>query len=258
MSRKHAELEREFIDELAKRTGRSLDAWMAAIDTARLSDRNAIIDWLRPQGLTFAHASWLERIHHNGGRPIYVGTATQPMPAGQTAGQEAPSPSRLTAFQQPAPAVTARPAPPITLASPKAPSPHSQEQTPTAASIPPPSSDTADPFGALLARGKGLRPLADRLLREITRAAPGATTAAAGDLILHANPTVFACLHIGAKELRLGLTLEGMNLPPPFLPPRIPGAPTGISHMLVLNDARQLDNALSQLIVLANAKANPT
>ncbi len=79
MSRKHAELEREFIEELANRTGSTLSEWMTAIDGTGIADRNAIIDWLRPQGLTFAHASWLERIHHNGGRPIYVGTTAPPV-----------------------------------------------------------------------------------------------------------------------------------------------------------------------------------
>src|SRR5262245_60747304 len=82
MSRKHAELEREFIEDLEPRTGRSLGEWMAAIDAAGLADKNAIIDWLRPQGFTFANASWLERIHNNGGRPIYPDVGAPAVPAG--------------------------------------------------------------------------------------------------------------------------------------------------------------------------------
>ena len=53
-------------------TGRDLAGWMAAISESGLSERNAIIDWLRHQGFQFAKASWLERIHHNGGRLIYA------------------------------------------------------------------------------------------------------------------------------------------------------------------------------------------
>ncbi len=263
MSRKHAELEREFIDELANRTGRSLDAWMGEIDEAGLTDRNAIIDWLRPQGLTFAHASWLERIHHNGGRPIYLGNGTQPgsptQPATQLTPQLATQPSQSPARQPlPTNAIAAsaeRPAPPIQ----NSPRFKSDAQPPTSAPPNPPRvSDAADAVGTLLAKGKGLRPLADKLLREITRALPGSTITAAGDLVLLANPSVFACVHIGAKELRLGLSLEGMNPAPPALPVRIPGAPAGISHMMVLNDARQLDDHLAKLVILANAKASPT
>ena len=46
--------------------------------SAGLSDKNEIIDWLREQSLPFARASWLERIHRNGGKPIYLrSTATE-------------------------------------------------------------------------------------------------------------------------------------------------------------------------------------
>ena len=82
MTRKHFELEREFIGDLEGRTGRTLPGWMAVIDAAGVVGKNEIIDWLRPQGFTFAHASWLERIHNNSGRPIYseppMGTVRSP------------------------------------------------------------------------------------------------------------------------------------------------------------------------------------
>ena len=55
---------------------------MTAIAGSRSDNRNDIIDWLRQQGFTFAHASWLERIHHNGGRLIYEGgDGRMPRPA---------------------------------------------------------------------------------------------------------------------------------------------------------------------------------
>jgi hypothetical protein len=43
-----------------------------AIAAQGFADKNETIDWLRAQGFPFARASWLERIHSNGGRPIYM------------------------------------------------------------------------------------------------------------------------------------------------------------------------------------------
>src|SRR5262249_58156504 len=72
MARDQEEEEREFLADLEARTGRDLARWMAAIAARNFSDKNEVIDWLRGQGIPFARASWLERIHSNGGRPIYL------------------------------------------------------------------------------------------------------------------------------------------------------------------------------------------
>lgn len=247
MSRKHAELEREFIDDLPSRTGRSLEDWMSAIRAAGLSEKNAIIDWLRPQGLTFAHASWLERIHNNGGRPIYIGTSepvrTEPFrPA--VAGVPPPSsppppvlekaaPLRQPAARDPRPASTKMPFPP-----------------------PVPAAGSADVAGLLL-RAKGLRPLAEMLIREVRAAAPGVTvTAAPAELISFANPREFAVLLTGPKELRLGLHLGDATPDSAASPARIPGTGGHITHMLVVNDARQVGPPLIELIRCADRLAN--
>ena len=50
---------------------------MAAIAAQGFSDKNETIDWLREQGIPFARASWLERIHSNGGKPIYLHQAAE-------------------------------------------------------------------------------------------------------------------------------------------------------------------------------------
>ena len=71
MATDEREEEREFLGGLKARTGRDLGDWMAAIAAQGSADKNQIIDWLREQGLPFARASWLERIHSNGGKPIY-------------------------------------------------------------------------------------------------------------------------------------------------------------------------------------------
>ena len=73
MAKDEREEEREFLSGLKARTGRDLGEWMAAIAAQGSADKNEIIDWLREQSLPFARASWLERIHRNGGKPIYSG-----------------------------------------------------------------------------------------------------------------------------------------------------------------------------------------
>jgi len=89
MARDEEEEEREFLADLEARTGRNLAEWMAAIAARNFSDKNEAIDWLRGQGIPFARASWLERIHSNGGRPIYL--------------HQLPKPSSEKKLQPPAP-----------------------------------------------------------------------------------------------------------------------------------------------------------
>lgn len=258
MSRNFVDLERQLIEDLERRTGRSLEAWMAAIDAAHLEDKNAVIDWLRPQGFTFANASWLERIHNNAGKPIYLGqidaprrieapppqaapprptlrnpTPSNPLPASQTATNAAPP--------GPAPAASPRPKPP-------------------AAANPqpvPPAAASASALAATLARGKAYRPLAELLVRTIARTLPGVETAVENDVVRFCNPREFATLHVTAKELRLGLGLVDTPVTSPLLPSRLTAAPPWITHMLVLTDARQVGDELAELLRVANATTNP-
>ncbi len=90
MSTDYAEKERNFIAGLAEDTGRDLAAWMTAISGSGFNERNAIIDWLRHQGFQFANASWLERIHHNGGRLIYADDVEHAVPAARPASRAFP------------------------------------------------------------------------------------------------------------------------------------------------------------------------
>ena len=75
MSTDWQEKEREFLTSLKADTGRDLGEWMRVVAAQNLPHRNDIIDWLRQQGFPFSKASWLERIHHNNGRPIYLDPA---------------------------------------------------------------------------------------------------------------------------------------------------------------------------------------
>ena len=243
MSRKHADLERELIEDLEPRTGRSRAQWMAAIAAAGLADKNAIIDWLRPQGLTFAHASWLERIHNNGGRPIYLDAGARD----ESAATAAPSPP-----PGPLPIPSALPAAPSAMA-PRAP-PARPEARPTATAAPAAGAVSLD---SLLARGKGLRPLAEMLIREISTVLPGTIAVPAGELVSLAHPAELAALWIGPRELRLGLDLGDVPFEGPLARARLPGGGPRITHMVVVTDARQIAAPLLDLVRLADARSNP-
>jgi hypothetical protein len=92
MSADEREEEQRFLADLKARSGRELAEWMAAISAQKFADKNDTIDWLRAQGFPFARASWLERIHTNGGKPIYAHEppkpAAAPAPRPQPKGRE--------------------------------------------------------------------------------------------------------------------------------------------------------------------------
>ena len=219
MSRNYVEIEQELIADLAHRTGRDLAQWMVAIEAAGLTEKNAIIDWLRPQGFTFANASWIERIHHNGGRPIY------------------PPPHAVARTAQPSPASMPQPIAPRN----------------------PPLAGAADPaqLGSMAARGKAFRPLAELLIAEIRRALPDVIVAIDADLVVFARPHPLAVLAIGPRELRLGLDLGDWPFDAEVVKARMAGASPRITHMTILTDARRISPPLLDLVRHADSRANP-
>ncbi len=230
MTRNFVELERELLADLERRTSRSLAEWMAAIDAAGLDGKNAVIDWLRPQGFTFANASWLERIHNNGGRPIYLDQPIGPPRFQQQQERSRPQPQPAQAApRQPVPA------PPRPIPAPSAP----------------------DAVRELLARGKAFRPLAEHLLRELERTLPGVVISVDGELVVLARPRVLAALMTTPRELRLALDLGERPFDATVVKARMPGAAARLGHMLVLNDARQVAPPLLELVRHADLRANP-
>jgi hypothetical protein len=231
MARDEQEQEQEFLADLEVRTGRNLAQWMALIAAQGFTDKNETIDWLRAQGIPFARASWLERIHSNGGKPIYgaepssrpAKPAPQPRPAAQ---------ARPEAQQRPEP-------PPKPAPAPRAPS----------------ERDKAD-LESLLAAAKGYRPLYHLLEAEIRSAVPILTiTPKPGHIALGA-PGEFAAVTLHATELRLGLALSDGPFDMPLQKTKMRGVAAAISHMLVLTDARQINPELIKLIKAANARVN--
>jgi hypothetical protein len=188
---------------------------MAAISAQGFDDKNQAIDWLRTQGFPFARASWLERIHANGGRPIYLAHAE---PA--EAGPSAPAPERP-------------PDPPVAAATARA----------------------AAQLEALLAAGKGYRPLFHLLEAEIRKALPGTVIAARPSYVALLNPREFAAVALAASGLRLGLALGDHAFEAPLVKSRLKGASAAITHMLILTDARQVNEELMRLVVAAAARA---
>ncbi|MDX2306769.1 MAG: hypothetical protein NW216_00865 [Hyphomicrobium sp.] len=231
------EKEQEFLDSLGPDTGRDLAAWMATIVQSGLTDRNAIIDFLRRQGFLFSRASWLERIHHNGGRPIYAGEpspvidrarlrrprghATTPQP------REHETPRNTHAATQP-PAGSLAPATAVA--------------TSTIASANSPETRIA--LDLVLAEAKAYRPLAQYVLREISAAVPTLIATPAAGYVALSHHALVAVLAISARELRLGLVSPNTTPPPPFGPARFPKSfapvPAAITHAAVLDDARQV------------------
>lgn len=254
MSIDYGERERQFLATLEADTGRDIAAWMAAIAAAGLTERNDIIDWLRRQGFMFSKASWIERIHNNGGRPIYMGKGTprpRAVPRRQPPRslQPAPTPEAAAAAAPVvAPAATPAPSPP--------PAAHVPQPRPAA---PAPEAPPAASLDALLARAKAYRPLANFVIAEIRKAVPGvAVTPRDGYLAFGTAEREFAVLAVSARELRLALAIRA--LPPgvpegaPFEPARFPAPLKGaapVSVMTVLTDARQITPALMAAVAAA-------
>jgi hypothetical protein len=220
MSTDYAEKERDFIASLNEDTGRDLAGWMAAITESGLSERNAIIDWLRHRGFQFARASWLERIHHNGGRLIYADVVEHAQRSSRIS-----APTRVVDEEPPArdPAQILRP-------TPKGPSP------------------PGDDIQRLLADAKGLRPLAELILREVARIIPDVEYGVANALISMSAPVPFAALLPGPKKLRLYANFGQAATERTKAAEAVNKTVAPFAEMLLLDDARSIDEEFRRLI----------
>ena len=243
MSIDYGERERQFLDTLKTDTGRTLDEWLSAIAAEGLTHRNDIIDWLRRQGFMFSKASWLERIHNNGGRPIYADTAT-PRP------RVLPEPRPRLVVVPPAPLPQPQP---VAIAPKPAPAPQPAPPLPAALPV---TGDDQGAIDALLARAKAYRPLAAYVVAEIRKAVPAVSVEPRDTyLVFRRGDADFALLVVSHKDLRLGLTLKTAPGDGTLAPAKLPGlrgAPAA-THMAVLTDARQVTPALLAAVAQAAA-----
>lgn len=243
MARDLSEQERAFVDALASDTGRDLEAWMQAIGASGHSARNDIIDWLRHQGFTFSNASWLERIHHNGGRLIYGGMDTRAILVERTPARPRTPLHTTPAEEEPEPVEQAPQPPAVTVPA---------QVTAESEAQPQPSSD-AD-IAALLMGAKGLRPLADFILREMDLLVPALVRQGASPFVTLLSPMPFAALLPGPKDIRLyadfgpgsrdrARKADMARIAAPF------------PDVIVLNDARQIDDRFRELVAAAYTRA---
>ncbi len=275
MSTDYASKEREFLDSLKADTGRDCGEWMVAIASAGLPHRNDIIDWLRQQGFPFSRASWLERIHHNGGRPIYADAAPRPTatrrpartePAGTGDGKRTAPPTAASASEADetsASAAAAKPQPVRATATGGATGTRAPAAGPGPAAGGP---GTGGPAGrgqavdaaqlaVILAPAKAYRPLAQYLVSAIQRAVPAMTLGVADGLLILSAPQPFAAILPGPRDVRLGLDLGDAALGAHVLNAPLPAAPSAFVHTVVLDDARQVNADLMAVVAAAQRRA---
>lgn len=263
MSTDYAAKERAFLDSLKDDTGRDLGEWMRAIAEAGLPHRNDTIDWLRQQGFPFSRASWMERIHHNGGRPIYADAGARP-PATRRAAK--PTPPVATTDRAAAQAASARAATangdPGAGVPARAATASGQAVEATPARIGSDAQATAHDawldkaaLAAHLASAKAFRPLAQHLIAAVERAIPSLGIRAADGLLMLCAPAPFAVILPTARDIRLGLDAGDAALGPHMLRARLPAAPAAFVHTIVLDDARQVNPDLVAVVEAAQRRA---
>ena len=235
MSRDYGEMEQEFIAGLEADTGRDLAGWMTALDAHTFGHRNDMIDWLRQQGFPFSKASWLERIHHNGGKPVY--------------GERPHIKVREHEVKEVAAAVAIAPPPPVEAAPP----PNPPRPAPAVVAVP----TAADVLPAFLAKAKGYRPLAELLLRQVRNAAPATVVEVHETYAALGAPAVYGALALTARDIRLSLDLGDHPYKGDCKRLRLAGTPENLTHTIVLNDARRVDYELMSLITKACKRVNP-
>ena len=239
MSRDERDEEGDFLAGLKARTGRNLAEWMAAIAAQGFSDKNEIIDWLRGQGLPFARASWLERIHRNGGRPIHAdaqddgATQTGHNDAGRTEPRRAP---QLRLVPKVAEGVA--------------------REAPEEGEKGQPRAEAAVELEKLVAAAKGYGPLYRLLEAQVRQSIPGVTFSAQPRYVSVAAPREFAAITLHPTEVRLGLDLGERAFDGRLQKAKLRGPGPAITHMVLLTDARQIDDDLMALIAHANRRAN--
>ncbi|MEO1205782.1 MAG: hypothetical protein AAFV45_05565 [Pseudomonadota bacterium] len=275
MTQEYEDKEREFLVNLKADTGRDLTEWMQAITDAGIDDRNDRIDWFRQQGFIFAWASWMERIHHNGGRPIYLASVPVADDAADTqkgndvaAGLRSPG-ERLPLDGEPvAPIVrdaagtddgTMADAAPVPAQAPAQPSFDPFAALPRGTI----KTDDADKLGQTVARAKAYAPLMTFLLGQIAQRLPDAFAVPGSDFVLlHVSKrkaAPFALIAITQNDLKLGLQLGTWPIQPPMEKLRLQGpaarAGRSLTHMIGLTDARQIEAGLVNLIESAHTRA---
>jgi uncharacterized protein DUF5655 len=227
--------EREFLEGLKARTGRDLAQWMTAIAAQGFADKNEIIDWLRTEGLPFARASWLERIHRNGGKPIHA---------------TAPPATVVKVLHN-----KERPAEPQPRPTPSTSTPKAKKVKEVGKTVAPPA-DAAAELEKLVSAAKGYRPLYHLLEAQVRQAVTDVIVAPQGRYVSLGAPHEFGAVTLHPTEIRLGLGLGDRPFDALVQKAKLRGPGPAITHMVLLTDARQMNDELLALIRTANHRVN--
>lgn len=73
MAKTSADFEKQFIETIHDKTGKTLVQWLSVLGSSKLEKTKEIIDWLKKeQGLNHLQAQLLTGIHLNKGAPVYI------------------------------------------------------------------------------------------------------------------------------------------------------------------------------------------
>ena len=272
MTSNYAKKEREFLKSLKEDTGRDLQAWMAAIDRQGLTHRDDIIDWLREQGFIFSWASWLERIHNNSGQPIYwdqePGASKQKTFDGRNPERSNSEPE--TSVPIPAPE---KGKPNLRLVSSRTETGPETGQSSLRLSaggddhrkqMQNNNAQAGSSAGieSIIANSKAFAPLARHFIQYAETQMPGLVVETARQHVVLKRPGAFAVLAPYSSGLRLGLALGNAAFDLPLVKAKFPPPLNQLSHtfthMIVLDDARQVDSELINHLREANRRVNGT
>lgn len=173
--------------------------------------------------------------------------------------------SRDTGIAPPSPTTGVQPTPPHPPAAAASPVPRPAALSPSPALSPPAETPVAAPAAAqpateaevalLLSAAKGLRPLAELILREIETLVPGTQRVAAAPLLSLESPMAFAALLPAAKEIRLFADFGAATRDRTRKADPKGRLPAPFPDVLVLNDARQIDDRFRDLVATAYTRA---
>ncbi len=266
--------EKAFLESLKADSGRDLGEWMAAIGAQNLTQRNDIIDWLRHQGFIFAWASWLERIYHNGGRPIYLSELPPSQPALPQASRPAlrlvasnpdgpvkgsqPSPPRKDVIKPVKPDKLIKPVPVLKPSREPEAGRGAEDSHKSEMSIQSVPLDTS--VNDTIAKAKAFAPLARHFMSELNGLVTDISVIAKRQVLEFHAPLVFGALVMSPRGLRLFLDLGDLAFTSTIIKARAPSPfiklPTNLTHMVLLDDARQIDPALKAVIKSAHDLVN--
>ena len=124
-------------------------------------------------------------------------------------------------------------------------------------SQPPADAAAAEELEKLLAAAKGYRPLYRLLEAQVRQAIPGVAFSAQARYVSVGAPREFAAITLHPTEVRLGLDLGERAFDGRLQKAKLRGPGPAITHMVVLTDARQVDDDLMALVGHANRRVNP-